>query len=573
MQKDFKDLAELLFYQAGNFSNKNALNFKENGAWRSFSNREFLDLVVKFACGLRELGFKKGDRLAIYAYQSPIWLVVDFAVILLGGVSVPIFHNVARDNLLFQIKHAKCRFVFADFDADFEEKNHFNKVSCLESELPEVVEKVISYGFAPKNSINFEVVVDLGERISSRLDGFEELRAEVEVDDLATIIYTSGSTGDPKGVCLSHDNLVMQIKAAEARFPFDEGQKVVSFLPLAHIFERMVMMLYLARGVSVYFVDDVKNLGAVLQEVKPSAMTVVPRVLEKVFAKISDGVARGGFLSRFLGKMALRHALREGGGNFLDCLVYKKFLAGLGGNLEMVICGGAALSNEMERFFCNIGVRVLCGYGLTETSPVLAVNYEGGYRFGTVGKAFDGVELKLDEDGELLAKGRGVMLGYYEDEERTKEVMEGEWFRTGDLAAIEDGFVRIIGRKKELFKTANGKYVRPVPIEQELVQKLGFLIGAVILAEGRSFVSALLFPDFELLKALKKKLGFEGEGFLASKVLNDYVQGVVDEVNAGLDRGEQIFEFKIIEEEISIESGHITPSMKLKRAKLEEDFA
>lgn len=604
MENKFKTLSQLLIFQAQN-RNKFALNFKENGKWRNFSSLDFLKNSLYFACGLQGIGFEKNQKLAIYSYQNPIWLIVDFGVILAGGVSVPIFHNISKENLLFEIKEANCSYVFADNPNHFWQKNHFNKVEILQNQLPQNVKKVISYDFEIENGISYDEIIEIGRKKVLKNLAIAEFLKKLENDDfsyfspenifkifqeflfhnekdLTTIIYTSGSTGTPKGVELSHENLVSQIYDAGDFFPLDKNSdKVLSFLPLAHIFERMVMMFYISRGVSIYFVDDVKNLGAYLQEVKPTLMTVVPRVLEKVYAKIKQKSQNANFLKKFLALKALQKALKKDveKSNFLDkiydILVYKKYRAALGGNMKMMICGGAALSCDMERFYRNININLFCGYGLTETSPVLAVNYHQNYRFQTVGKIFNSVQIKIADDGEILAKGKNIMIGYHKNHEKTQEVIIDGWLHTGDLGAIDkDGFLKITGRKKELFKTANGKYVRPIPIEQKLVQEIGFLIGALIIAENRNFVSTLLFVDFELLAIFKKKFGFDCDDleFLQSEFLKKFVQEKIDEINEILDRSEQLFKFKIIEDEISIEGGEITPSMKLKRTFLEKKY-
>ena len=606
MKENFSNLSQLIFYQARNFANEKALNFKKDGNWVSFSNQDFLQKAIYFANALRASGFKKGQKVAIYSYQNPIWLIVDFAIMMAGGVCVPIFHNISKENLMFQMQDAEVDFIFADFGENFAKKNYFDKIQCLSEEISKNVKEIICYDFDLRNAncrtSGFEDFLKKGKEylaknsLSGTLDlefilqknNFDEIFTDLGLEvcdpsDLATIVYTSGSTGNPKGVELSHDNLVSQIKDAAKCFDLRVVDKALSFLPLAHIFERMVMMFYISRGVNVYFVDDVENLGAFLREVKPSVMTVVPRMLEKVFAKIKNSSQNGGFVKKLLTGAAMQKALHKkvlAKNSFTDCLldklVYHKYRAALGGKIKFMICGGAALSNEMERFYRNIGVDLYCGYGLTETSPVLAVNCENGYKFGSVGRKFDSVSLKINDDGELLASGRNIMLGYHNAPSKTDETMEGEWLKTGDLAQIdEEGFVFITGRKKELFKTSNGKYVRPVPIEQKLVHELGFLTGALIIAEGRNFVSALLFPDFELLKSLKKKIFYSGDdaNFLISEALEKFVADKIEDINSTLDRGEQIFKFKIIEEEISISSGDITPSMKLRRPNLENKFS
>ncbi len=582
VQENFTTLSQLIAYQGSKFNNLKALNYKKNGVWVSFSNQEFLQKAHEFACALRASGLKKGAKVAIYSYQNPIWLIADFGVILAGGVSVPIFHNISRENLLFQLEDSNVEFVFADNPSDFDEKNHFKKIDVLKNDLPKNVKKVIVYGCEVKSEksdfVEFEEFLTLGKNNFCDIEKLPQFQAK----DLATIIYTSGSTGRPKGVELSHENLVSQINDTAKCFLLDEkSDKILSFLPLAHIFERMVMMFYISRGVSLYFVDDVKNLGEYLKEVRPTLMTVVPRMLEKVFAKIKEGAQKGSFVKKFIASKALKRAIEKeiNEHKFLDkiydIVVYKKFRLGLGGNMKMMICGGAALSLDLERFYRNIGINLLCGYGLTESSPVIATNCLGAYKFGTVGKAFASVETKIAKDGELLVRGPNVMIGYHNQAQLTAETIVDGWLKTGDLVQIDkDGFIKITGRKKELFKTANGKYVNPVSLEQKLAQEIGFLTGAIIIAEGRNFVSALLFLDFELFEKFKKKFGFSGDNasFLKSEILRNFVSRKIFEINAKLDRSEQIFKFAIIDEKISIETGEITPSMKLKRNVLEEKF-
>jgi long-chain acyl-CoA synthetase len=312
-------------------------------------------------------------------------------------------------------------------------------------------------------------------------------------------------------------------------------------------------------------------------------MTSVPRALEKVFAKINNGIEEAKFFKKIIGKKALKRALEKdplSSTNFIDKIfdkiIYQKFRHALGGEMRMIICGGSALSRELERFYWNIGVKIYCGYGLTECSPVLATNAPHQHKFTSVGKAFPSVKLKIAKDGELLACGINIMKKYHNNPQKTAETFDGEWFKTGDLAQIDkEGFVKIIGRKKEVFKTSNGKFVHPVLLEQKLVQELHFLVGALVIAEGKNFVSALLFIDFDLLKNIKNKLKFEGENdqFFNSTILQNFITQKIAIINKKLDSWEQIKKFKIIIEPISVESGEITPSLKLKRNVLERKFA
>jgi long-chain acyl-CoA synthetase len=556
--KNFSTLAQLAAYQAANFNNPKALNFGE----KSISNQDFLDQAFYFACGLKEIGLEEKQSFAIVYNSSPTWLIVDFAAMLAGAVTVPIFHNISSQNLEFEIKDSDIKFVFSDKKEIF---NNLNDIKIIDED-------------------SLKELIILGQKaVKEKKYNLENLISKIKPEDLATIIYTSGSTGTPKGVELTHHNLVSQIKATSEVFPLDKNNDIaLSFLPLAHIFERMVMMFYISQGISIYFCDDVKNLGELLKQIRPTLMTSVPRMLEKVFAKIKDGAEQKNGLAKFLALSAINKALKKDViskknicDKFFDYLVYKKFRLALGGRMRMIICGGAALSLDMEKFYRNIGVEIFCGYGLTETSPVIAVNHAKAYRFATVGQAFPGVKVKIADDSELLVSGSGVMKGYHNNPIKTAETFAQEWFKTGDLAKIdEDGFIKIIGRKKELFKTANGKYVAPTPIEQKLIQELGFLIGAIIIAEGRKFTSCILFPDFEILEKFKKKMNssLSNEDFLQSNLLQKFVFDKIAKINQKLDHWQQIQKFHIALEAISIESGEITPSMKLKRNVLEEKY-
>ncbi|MBM5782693.1 MAG: long-chain fatty acid--CoA ligase [Pelagibacterales bacterium] len=569
--KNLKTICDLVSLQNLEIKNEKLLNFKEKGVWRSFSNKEFFDNIFHFACGLKEIGLQKNQTIAIFSYQNPIWLIADLGSILAGATTVPIFHNISKENLAHEILDAEISYIFTDNSEYFDllGNNNFNL-------------KTITYGFKKEGSITFEELLSIGKKAAeSQKYLFEDFVNEKKAEDLATIIYTSGSTGKPKGVEITHHNLITQIKATIETFPLKKNDVVLSFLPLAHIFERMVMMFYLTQGVSIYFADDTKNVGTLLKEVNPTLMTVVPRVLEKVYIRIKENVDNASGFKKCLGKIALKKAFLSSerkkniSDKIIDLLVYKKFRAALGSKMRMIICGGASLSLELQEFYKNIGINLYCGYGLTEASPVLAANNEKFNKIGTIGKVFPFVELKIADDGELLAKGDNIMKGYHKSPKKTAEVIVDGWLKTGDLAQIDsDGFVKIIGRKKELFKTANGKYVCPVPIEQKLVQNLGFLIGSIVIAEGKQFTTAILFPDFEIISKTKEKLKFVGDDliFLKSEVLLNFVQKNLDKINADLNHWEQIQKFYIACDSISIESGEITPSMKLKRSVLEEKY-
>lgn len=574
---NFSNLAEIPPYIGNFYKNDNFLNFLQNGKWVKFSTLEFAENVKNLTLGLREIGLIKNDDFAILSYPSPLWLMMDFAAISAGAISVPIFSNISKENLAFEIDNAEVKFIFCDNLEVFKQIKDLGKT----------FKKVIINGFDvdDKEVIKFDDLLAIGKKNNQENpDLYQKLITSLKEDDLATIVYTSGSTGTPKGVEITHKNLISQIEAASKLFPLDnKTDSALSFLPLAHIFERMIACYYISTGVSIYFADDVKNVGSLLKEIKPTILTVVPRVLEKVYGKIKIGVSEGSLIKKIIGKMAVKLALNIDPyhksilKNIFDLLVYKKLRNSLGGRLRMMICGGAPLQLELDRFFKNIGINFFVGYGTTETSPVIAVNYERHSKVGTIGQAFPGITVKIASDGELLVKGPNVMQGYHKDEAKTKEVFDEEgWFKTGDLAAIDDeDFIKIIGRKKELFKTSGGKYVSPVPIEQQLVSLCDFLLGACVIAEGRKFTCCILLPDFEALPKYKKKVGMtnmKDDDFLRSSFIDKKIQGAIFKVNAHLNHWEQIQKYYLAKDQISIKTGELTPSMKIKRNVIEKKY-
>ncbi len=598
---DFSTLSGLIQFIEKNYQNQRAFNFHQDGEWISISTTNFVNNIYALTLGLNSLGLKANDGFGIVAKPSPIWLMIDFSAICNRAVSVPIFPDISQSNLLFEIENAEVKFVFCDCKENLKILQDSNAN----------FQKIIVYGFKAEgqNIIHFDELLKIGQTIyQQNPQFFASLSSEIKEIDLATIIYTSGSTGVPKGVEITHKNLVSQIKAINQCFPLDyQSDSALSFLPLAHIFERTVVNFYISKGISIYFADDVKNVGNLLREVKPTLITVVPRMLEKVFAKMKSGVDDASFLKKLIGKIAFYFAAQHTPNNsptikiikrewlknqsipllfktianvlfykLFNLLVYKKLRMALGGNLRMMICGGAALSEDLEKFFWGIGLNLYVGYGTTESSPVIAVNYKDNHQFGSVGKALPGVQTRISKEGELLAKGSNIMNGYHKNPEKTNETIVEGWLKTGDLANVDNhGFIKIIGRKKEMFKTAGGKYVSPVPIEQSLLGNWQLLSAACVIAEGRKFVSCLLFPDFEILSRYKQKVKLENlsdEEFLNSDFIKNYAQKIISAVNKNLNHWEQIQKYYLVRETISVKSGELTPSMKLKRNFVEEKY-
>ncbi|MBF0246443.1 MAG: AMP-binding protein [Planctomycetes bacterium] len=413
-----------------------------------------------------------------------------------------------------------------------------------------------------------------------------ETRCErLEAGALATIVYTSGSTGLPKGVEITHAQMLHQVESSSSRFPLDADRDVaLSCLPPAHIFERMTLYYYMSRSVSLHFSDDIRKTRQYLAELRPTVITLVPRVLEKVYLRMKSSLAAGSLPKRVLGRLALDHArrdeehsaLRSLWHGVLDRLVYGRLRGALGGRLRMVIIGGAALSKELNVFFLSVGIPVYQGYGMTECSPVIAANYPGCNRPGSVGKAFPGVSIRIGANLEVLVKGPGVMRGYHLDPEATAAAIDPEgWLHTGDMGWLsEEGFLTLSGRLKDLQKTANGKYVCPGFIEGKL-RESPLILDALVLAENRRFVSCLLFADFEALPPLKERLNqgqTPDDDFLQSSALQGLIQEHIDRVNQKLNSWERIREFRLLPEVPSAATGELTPTMKLKRSVVVEKY-
>jgi long-chain acyl-CoA synthetase len=577
MQAHFRTLPELLTYVRKNFDSPNALNEKKQSSWSSISTEDFYAQVQKVSLGLKHLGIQKGDPVGIFLDPSPTWMCIDLAIAHLGAVSVPCFANVSKHNFEYQVQDSKMKALFVD---TLEQREMANLVA---NSLEHVIQ--ISGTCTMPKDIAFSSFFHLEKGASlEEQEEWLETAHGIQPEDPLTYIYTSGSTGVPKGVVLSHGNLCSQVHGAAQRFVLDNAKdKALSCLPLAHIFERMVTLFYLSEGVPVYFAEDVKQVGEDLRDIKPTAITLVPRLLEKVYAKMQLNVAEATGFKKFLGSVALERAislspLRRK--NLLDTLleklVYSKMQQALGGKLRLAISGSAPLAPELCNFFLNIGIPIYEGYGCTETSPVIAANYPGYRKVGTVGLTFPEVQVRIAEDGELLVKGPNVMLEYLHKSTETSEVMSNGWYHTGDLGSVDaEGYVTITGRKKELFKTANGKYVAPTPIEAAWVRESSLVDMAMIIADNRPFVSVLLFPDFEGLHSHKEKMGcghMNNEEFFESRQCVESLQSTLEKTNMPLNKWEQVCKFTVIPNPITIDSGELTPTMKVRRHIVEEKY-
>ena len=556
---NFTTLKDIPDFILTNTSKKIFLSYVRKHKWSSFNSKQFVENVYKLSHAFSKAGVKKGTTVAIVSNSSPFWLMVDYAIQDIGAISVPIFANIASENFTFELEDAEVEYIY------IASQERYNQIQDHLSSLKLVVTHNVEC--TNNNSIDFNEFIEIEPQASSNV---------VDENDIATIIYTSGSTGQPKGVELSHKNIISQLNATQKSYPLKEDDVALSFLPLAHIFERMVMSYYLVSNISIYFADDVKNVGELIKDVKPSVMTVVPRLLDKIYIKMHDNVQNASFTKRIIGSFAFSEADNKKIGSstiftsFFDKMVYSKLLEALGGNLRMMISGGAPLSKKSEKFFTNIGLNLYQGYGLTESAPVICANSPQFHKAFTCGKPFDNVQVKIAQDGELLARGDNLMLGYHKQEVQTHETIDSEgWLHTGDLASMDsEGFITINGRKKELFKTSTGKYVSALHVEEVLTQNR-WIDYAVVVADNKPYVSALIFLDPLMMEsyAKRKHIIYKSIAALfASKAIYDLIKRVITRANSHLNYVEQIKKFEIITQTPSIENHILTPSMKVSRS-------
>ena len=580
-------LFDSLDYQLKKFPKEDMLAAKENGQWRKYSTLEIKNSSLKLAAGLLALGVSGNDmttegrdKVAIIANNRPEWLITDLAVQQSGAILVPIYPTTNPLEIEFIFNDAAVKYVFVSNDELFE------KIKRIQSNIPSLKD-IYTFNKVPGAkhwSEISELCTDTG------LTKVEEVKKQVQRYDLATIIYTSGTTGTPKGVMLSHDNIVQNIFLSKESFPFDDqpAYKALSFLPLNHIFEKTVSYIYLFSGISIYYAESLDSIGANLQEVKPDVFTTVPRLLEKVYERImSKGVELTGIKRKLffwaveLGK---KYDNLIDGGFFYNMqlsiankLIFSKWREALGGNIKYIITGGAACQERLIRIFNAARIPLYEGYGPTENSPVISVNSRGANRmkFGTVGPPIKGVEVKLMEDGEICVKGPSMMVGYYKRPDLTAETIIDGWLHTGDIGVFEDNtFLKITDRKKELFKTSGGKYVAPSAIENKLKESR-FIEQVLITGAGQKFVGALIVPAFATLKdwCAKNDIPFtNNEAAIKEPRILAHYKEIVEGMNQFFNHVEQVKRFELLPREWTIDSGEITPKMSLKRKVIMEKY-
>lgn len=560
-------IGELVHHIRTTYTNPKALNYYLNGVWYSISTDEFVTQVRELSLGLLALGLKKAERVGILVPSSPFWTMANIAINLAGGISVPLFVNISEENFVFEIKHSKIRFLFVCGE---EQWSKYRAHSDL-------VEKAIVRGNYPSSNsvVNWDQILRMGHELNQKeTDLFSKLEKRINSYDLASIIYTSGSTGTPKGVELTQRNITSLIN----QNAFDWSpitDRFLSILPLAHIYGYTLNMLMLGWGIPIYYFNDIKNLGPILQQIHPTIVVMVPRLLEKIYAKMESQVHNSSFLKRKIGELAFALAsspdisfLKYLFYPIADKFIYSKLRNSLGGALRIVITGGAALDPFLCRFFVEIGIPLYEGWGLTEAT-VITVNQPGNRKIGTVGIPLHNAEIKIANDGEILARAPVVMCGYHRDPEATAAAIDPDgWLHTGDKGTIdEDGYLTIIGRLKELYKTSTGEYIAPVPIEHALCQA-SFIDMAMVVAENRKFASCLLFPNLEVIENMKKKnqqLNLSDAEFLKSPFMKNATEKLINSVNEKLNHWEQIHAYTYILEPLTPESGALTPSMKIRR--------
>jgi len=567
-------LFDFPYYQLEKYNLDAALVTKYDGEWVKTSTQEYIDKANAVSRALLRLGVQKNDKIAIISSTNRTeWNIVDIGVLQTGAQNIPIYPTISSEDYEYVLNHSESIYCFVSDEEVLEKVNKIKGNTSLK--------EIYSFDHI-KGCKHYSELFELGKDTSNQ-DEVEARKDAVKPEDLATIIYTSGTTGRPKGVMLSHWNITSNAIDSTPRLPIVQGEtRVLSFLPICHIFERLLIYLYQYNGLNIYFAEALDKIGDNAKEIKPHFMSVVPRLLEKVFDKI---YAKGDELSgikRMLFYWAIelgeKYQPYKANGWLYEFrlkiarkLIFSKWQEALGGNLKTMVSGSAALHPRLSRIFCAADMMVMEGYGLTETSPVVAVGMykDNHFRIGTVGKPIKNVEVKIAEDGEILIKGPNVMMGYYKDPEKTAEVMSNDYFHTGDKGELDkDGFLKITGRKKEMFKTSGGKYVIPTLLENELKES-HFIEQAMVVGEGEKMPAVLLQLNFEFVKdwieRKHKDIGTSQEEIVASEIIRTRIQKEIDRCNKNFGKWEQIKKFELTPDIWSIDDGHLTPTMKMKR--------
>lgn len=575
-------LFDFPYYQLEKNNLSACLVTKYNGKWIETSTQEYMNKANAISRALLRLGVEKNDKIAIISSNNRTeWNIMDIGALQTGAQTVPIYPTISEEDYEYILNHSEATYCFVS------DEEVLRKVNLIKKNVPQLKEV---YSF---NEIigckNWAELLALGEDTSNQYL-VEERKDNVKPEELATIIYTSGTTGKPKGVMLSHHNIVSNVLDSSPRIPFEEGTSVaLSFLPICHIFERVILYIYQYYSVSIYFAESIDKLSENINEVKPTVFSVVPRLLEKVYDKI---IEKGSNLTGIKRKLffwsvdlGLRYEPYGANGFWYELqlkiarkLVFSKWREGLGGNLNVLVSGSAALQQRLTRIFAAAGMPVMEGYGLTETSPVITVNdmRNHGFKVGTVGKVIQNVEVKIAPDGEILCKGPNVMMGYYKDEKLTKETIYDGYFHTGDIGEVDsEGFLKITDRKKEMFKTSGGKYIAPQIIENTMKQSL-FIEQIMVIGDGEKMPAAFIQPNFTYIKSWAADEGFDigdlNEEIICNSMVIEKIQEEVNLYNEKFGNWEKIKRFELTPTVWSIDGGELTPTLKLKRKIVKEKY-
>lgn len=572
MINQVKTISDFYYFQLQHTPRTDAFTQKENGKWTPLSIQDFVAKSQHFSLGLMKLGIEKGDRIAIISSNRTEWHLTDLAALQIGVVNVPIYPNITEEDYAYILNDCGAKVVFVS------NTELLNSIENIKANVPHLKHIYTYDKIEGKN--HYSAVIELGK--NENTDSIATIKNQITEDELATLIYTSGTTGKPKGVMLSHKNLVSNVLASEERLPIGDNYRILSFLPLCHVFERMIDYLFIYKGISIYYAESIETIADNLKEVKPHLFATVPRLLEKVYDKI---VAKGSDLSGI--KKALFFWALELGLEFdpqedkgwwynfrlkiANKLIFSKWREALGGNVVAIVSGGAALQARLARVFTSAQIPILEGYGLTETSPVIAVNslLKDGTKIGTVGKPLANLDVKIADDGEIIVKGPSVMMGYYNLPDESKAVFdENGYFHTGDIGELVNGqYLKITDRKKEIFKTSGGKYIAPQVMENKFKESR-FIEQIMVVGEGEKFAAAFIQPDFLFLKDWCDRKGLAcntNKDMVSNERVIARIQREVDSMNENFSNYEKIKKFELLSEPLSIDSGELTPTLKLKR--------
>ena len=574
---EVKRIFDIPYYSKAHFEKDDFVCDKRNGKWEKISTDEYIRITNQLSRALLKYGIKKGDRIALITSTNRVeWCFFDQAALQIGAVTVPIYPSISSEDCVYNLENSGSKICIVS------DEKLFDKINTIKNQLPEL--KDIFTFDDVKNATNWKELLESGKETDNQQE-VETIKDSISEDDLVSIIYTSGTTGKPKGVMLTHKNIVSDVLGCEDRVPYkDSKNKGLSFLPLCHVYERMIIYLFTTNGISIYFAESNEKLSENLKEIKPQYMTVVPRMVEKVYDAIyKRGTEAGGLKSKiFLWSIKVAEKYKIGDSKSLahiiaDKLVFSKWREGLGGNIITLVSGSAALSKRLNTMFHAAGIPILEGYGLTETSPVIAVNSFEHTKIGSVGRPIKNIDVKIQEDGEITVKGPTVTQGYYKDEKQTKEAFtEDGYFKTGDIGILDkDNFLFITDRKKEMFKTSGGKYVAPQVIEN-LAKASQFIEQIMVVGDGEKMPTALVQPDFEFAKSWASKnninIGVSPTEIANSNELKAEIEKEISKINVHLGKWEQVKKIELTPEIWTEDNGLLTPTLKLKRKAIKEHF-